>query len=68
MTNNKAASNYTLILKRFVVNRILSEVRILGDSNSKTYLKVFTSDDDMINENGRYWASFQLRVTTNKKT
>ena len=68
MTNNKAASNYILIFKKFVVNRNLSEVRILGDSNSKTYLKVFNSDDDMINENGRYWASFQLRVTINKKT
>ena len=67
MTNNKAARQYTLIFKRFDVNRNLSEVRILGNSNSKTYSKVFTSEDDMINENARYWASFELRVTTNKK-
>ena len=49
VTIDKAANNYALICSKFYMYPFLGEVGILSNSNTKTYSKVNTSKEDIIN-------------------
>ena len=63
----KATSNYALICKRFYINRLLAVVRIFSNSNTKTYLKVDTSKEDIINTNLKHCSNFGMTVVDKQK-
>ena len=67
VTINKAANNYTLICKRFYINRLLAAVGIFSNSNTKTYSRVDTSKEDIINTNLKYCSNFIVTVLDKQK-
>ena len=64
---DKATNNYALICKRFYINRLLVVVRTFSNSSTKTYLKVDTSKEDIINTNLKHCFNFGMTVVDKQK-
>ena len=68
----KAVNNYPLICTRsyliFFLIKVLSELGIFKNSNTKTYSKIFTSKYHLqVNANYEYCAKFGLKATDKHK-
>ena len=64
---DKAASNVAIICKRYYLQVILKEIRILGDGN-KTYCKANREKDEIINENIEYTKRLNFKTTEKEET
>ena len=66
VTTDKSANNYALIWKSFYINRPLVELKMFSNSNTKSYSKINTSKEDMINTILKYYSTFEMAAREKK--
>ena len=59
----KVCHNYSLLRKKFYINRLLAEIGIFSNSSTKTYSKVDTSKEGITSTNRKYFYYFGMNVT-----